>query len=80
MVKIRIKATNEIKEVMRNEAHDLIDRGLAVMATVIEKYKVPSVIEPPARASFDYSNRQMQPSIKGGKPGFKTKALEDDEL
>jgi len=33
MVKVRIKETGIIKEVTRNEAHDLIDRGIAELAT-----------------------------------------------
>ena len=63
---------------MRNEAHDLIDRGLAVLwegVLNLPQRKLDAIPKEPEmpKAPFDYSNRQMQPNLKGGRPGFKTK-------
>jgi hypothetical protein len=49
MIKIRIKTTNEIREVTNNIAHDLIDRGIAELATS----------KPVVKPQPFYENRQM---------------------
>jgi len=65
VIKIRIKANGEVKEVTRNEAFDLIDRGLA------ELYKAetpksspfsPPTISDRQVSGNSYLNRQMHSS------------------
>ena len=53
MITIRIKSSGEVKEVTRNVAFDLIDRGIAVLAKE----------EPQFVPSGGYIHRQMRPGV-----------------
>ena len=62
MITIRIKDTGEIVQVTPNVAHDLIDRGKAVVASQETSQEQPAF----------YANRSMGAS-RHGKGRFKTR-------
>ena len=60
MIKIQIKATGEIREVTKNVAYDLIDRGIAVLAG-----SKPPVGVDRQEDKSRYLDRQMRSFRKG---------------
>lgn len=64
MIRIRIKATGEIREATRNEAFDLIDRGVAEL---FKGHPVPVYKVEQERENL-YTNRQMRTSGNGMVP------------
>lgn len=51
MVQVRIKKTGQVKEVTRNIAHDLIEKGQAELVT-----------KTPPKAPLGYQTGQMRPA------------------
>lgn len=58
MIKVRIKATGEVKEVTRNEAHGLIESDVAVIVHTAEGGEIPH------SEDRGYTHRQMRPGAK----------------
>lgn len=63
MVKVIILATGELKEVQRNEAHDLIDGGKAMLPQIYEEKMKSNTFR---RQMGQYQNRQMKSSENKG--------------
>ena len=60
MIKIKIIATKEIREVTSNVAHDLIDRGIATVAKAPKKKRI---VPTPTYSNRSLSSKSRSPRI-----------------